>query len=170
MDFDDSFDALIGNEGGLSMDPADRGNWTSGVCGKGDLKGTKYGISAMSYPTEDIPNLTLSRAKMLYALNYWGPAGCDAVPDSVKFDLFDMAVNSGVRNAVKNLQQAAGFTGPDVDGIMGSRTLQAVQSTPEQRLWARFQGARLRFVVNSSVWATEGRGLINRIANNLMRV
>jgi lysozyme family protein len=169
MTFDDAFTALLGNEGGLSMEPNDRGNWTSGIVGQGLLKGTKYGISAMSFPGEDIANMTIDRAKDIYLRQYWGPAGCDTVPDSVKFDLFDMAVNSGVRNAVKNLQSAAGLSGGDVDGILGSHTLQAIQSTPETRLWARFQGARLRFIVNSTVWAAEGRGLINRIANNLMR-
>jgi hypothetical protein len=37
-------------EGGLSMDERDPGNWTGGAIGKGELRGTKYGISAQTYP------------------------------------------------------------------------------------------------------------------------
>lgn len=169
MNFDDCFTDLLGNEGGLSMDPSDRGNWTTGVVGQGALKGTKYGISAMSFPSEDIENMTLDRAKAIYFKEYWGPAGCDTVPESMRFDLFDMAVNSGVKNAVKNLQHAAGLVGGDVDGVLGSHTLLAISSIPEQRLWSRFQGARLKFITDSTVWSTQGKGLVNRIANNLMK-
>jgi lysozyme family protein len=51
--------------------------------------------------------MTLERAKTIYKRDYWGPAGCDTVPDGIKFDLFDMAVNSGVKPAVRTLQKAA---------------------------------------------------------------
>jgi lysozyme family protein len=47
MTFDDAFKGLILIEKGYQDDPNDRGNWTSGVIGIGELKGTKYGISAM---------------------------------------------------------------------------------------------------------------------------
>lgn len=35
MNFDQAFDRLLGNEGGLSMDPNDPGNWTGGHVGVG---------------------------------------------------------------------------------------------------------------------------------------
>lgn len=41
--------------------------------------------------------MTLERAKPIYRRDYWGPAGCDAVPHGIRFDLFDMAANSGVK-------------------------------------------------------------------------
>ena len=40
---------VFGHEGGLSLDPNDRGNWTSGVIGKGELKGTKFGIASVFF-------------------------------------------------------------------------------------------------------------------------
>ena len=44
--------AFLGpEEGTLSLDPTDTGNWTGGAVGRGTLVGTKYGISAASYPT-----------------------------------------------------------------------------------------------------------------------
>lgn len=168
MDFDTAFSQLIGNEGGYQDDPRDRGNWTGGDTGKGLLKGTKFGISARSYPAEDIENLTADRAKEIYLRDYWGPAGCDSVPDCLKFDLFDMAVNSGVKQAIRSLQGAVGET---QDGVLGPLTLQAIQSMPPGRLYARFNSARLNFLTGlpDSQWLAYGRGLVNRIANNMMR-
>lgn len=165
MDFDTAFDRLIGHEGGLSKDSRDNGNWTGGIQGKGRLAGSKYGISAASYPGEDIENLTLARAKEIYRRDYWGPAGCDAVPDPIKFDLFDMAVNSGKGAAIRALQKAVGER---EDGILGPRTLQAMAGMPALRVVARFNGARLAYMSEATTWPAHGRGWARRIAANLM--
>ena len=65
MNFDQAFTALIGNEGNYTLNHKDRGNWTGGMSGAGQLRGTKYGISAASYPAVDIKNLTLEAAKAI---------------------------------------------------------------------------------------------------------
>jgi lysozyme family protein len=168
MDFDVAFGKVIGHEGGLSMDPRDRGNWTGGEQGKGALKGTKYGIAAHVYPNEDIANLTLERAKELYLRDYWGPAGCDALPAHIRFDVFDMAVNSGRAQAIRTLQRAAGMRAGEVDGKLGPRTLAAVSSVPATRLVARFNAERLLFMTELAVWPTFSRGWAKRIAHNLL--
>ncbi len=165
MTFDEAFDRLIGHEGGLSMRADDPGNWTGGKIGIGELKGTKYGIAANTFPHEDIATLTLDRAKHLYQTHYWWPAGCDAVPDGTRFDVFDMAVNSGVRAAIRTLQKAVGER---EDGILGPLTLQAVQSMHPARFVARFNGVRLMFMAGLSNWPAAGRGWARRIASNLM--
>jgi lysozyme family protein len=153
MNFDAAFVRLIGHEGGVSNNPNDGGGLT------------KYGISKRAYPGEDIINLSLDRAKRIYHQDYWGPAGCDTVPDAIKFDLFDMAVNSGVKTAIKTLQKAVGQF---EDGILGPKTLQAVQSMPGPRLVARFNGSRLMFMTDLNVWPTFGKGWARRIASNLL--
>lgn len=152
MNFDQAFEKLIGHEGGYVCNPADPGGET------------KFGISRRSYPMEDIRNMTLERAKALYLRDYWGPAGCDAVPDGVKFDLFDTAVNSGITTAIRLLQGAAGVT---QDGIVGPITLQALGSMPASRLVARFNGFRLAFMSCTPQWETFSRGWARRIASNL---
>lgn len=151
--FDQAFERLIGHEGGYVNHPSDPGGETN------------FGISKRSYPGEDIRGMTLARAKEIYRRDFWGPAGCDAVPDGVRFDLFDMAVNSGVRQAVKTLQRAVRET---EDGAIGPRTLQAVQSMPAERLRARFNGVRLAFMAGLSNWPAFGRGWAMRIADNLL--
>ena len=80
MNFDQAFETLIGHEGGYVNDPRDPGGET------------KYGITKRQYPGEDIPNMTLVRAKDIYQRDYWWKAGCDLVPDEVKFDLFDICL------------------------------------------------------------------------------
>ena len=153
MTFDEAFVKLIDHEGGYVDHPNDPGGRT------------KYGISQRTYPGEDIRNLTLERAKDLYRRDFWWAAGCDAVPDAVKFDLFDMAVNSGVKTAIRTLQRAVGT---EPDGVLGPVTLQAIQSMHAARLVARFNGHRLQFMSSLSTWPAFGRGWANRIAKNLI--
>lgn len=155
MNFDSAFELLIGHEGGYVNNPADPGGET------------RFGISKRSYPGEDIKTVTLARAKTIYLRDFWAPAGCDGVPAAVRFDLFDMAVNSGVRAAVKCLQGAAGCT---QDGVLGPKTLQAVGALDGAQLAARFNGARLQFMTDLPTWASFGKGWARRIASNLKRI
>lgn len=153
MNFDEAFEKLLGHEGGYVDDRRDPGGET------------KYGISARAYPGEDIKNMTLERAREIYARDYWGPAGCDALSDGAKLQVFDMAVNSGVKTAIKTIQRAIGAV---PDGVLGPLTLQAIQSMPAPRFIARFNGQRLALMANLSNWPTYSRGWALRIADNLM--
>lgn len=167
MTFDQAFTQLIDHEGGYTDDPKDRGNWTTGVIGNGELKGTKYGISAMTYPNLNIKGLTLEDVKAIYYRDYWQAAGCELVPTAIKFDLFDMAVNSGVATAIKTLQKAVHVV---ADGDIGAKTLAAIMATPADTLLARFNGHRLLFMTQTKAWATYNKGWAVRIANNLIGV
>lgn len=153
MNFDQSFERLIGHEGGLVDHPDDPGGQT------------KFGISQRSYPGEDIRNMSLERAKAIYLRDYWGPAGCDALPEAAKFQAFDMAVNSGITTTAKTIQRAVGAV---PDGVLGPATLLAIQSMPAPRFVARFNGQRLAFMAGLSNWPSFSRGWALRIADNLM--
>lgn len=154
MNFDQAFTALIGNEGGYVLDSRDPGGET------------KYGISKRSYPGEDIAGLTLERAKEIYRRDFWGPAGCDAWPDAVKFDVFDMAVNAGVKTSIKMLQRCVGAAD---DGVIGPQTAMKVQSAAPDWVARRFTAQRIRFYTGLKTWATYGAGWMNRLAANLER-
>ena len=166
MNFDMAFETLIGHEGGFTDNPKDKGNWTGGKIGVGQLTGTKYGISARSYPGENIKEMTLVRAKDIYQRDYWWKAGCDLVPDCVKFDLFDTAVNAGPTSAIKMIQRAAGVFD---DGVIGPKTMQAFSTIDPQLLDKRFSGHRLDHLNNLESWPDFGRGWAQRIAENLMK-
>ena len=154
MNFDDSFARLIGLEGGYVNDPLDPGGET------------RYGISKRAYPHEDIAGMTLAQAKTIYLHDYWGKAGCDAAPDALKFELFDMAVNQGPAAAVRALQHAAGVA---EDGVIGPHTLMALQSMPPASLLYRFDAARLIAYTQSddTRWLRFGRGWVKRVASNM---
>lgn len=172
MNFEQAFQRLLGHEGEFQSDPEDRANWTSGVKGVGLLKGTKYGISAMSYPHEDIKNMTVERARQTYLRDFWVPAGCDLVPQPIKYVLFDTAVHTSMpgrpKAAVKMLQRAAGVTD---DGVIGKQTILAINSIDPYRLFARFVGQRIDYSNNNrEQWQRYGAGWSQRFAEILMEV
>jgi len=131
-------------EGGLTLDPDDNGNWTGGEKGKGVLKGTKHGISAATYPNEDIPNMTRERAEFLLHRDYWIMYSCDEIPEPIRLHYFDVAVNSGGIRAIYLLQKACGFKGVDVDGLIGNKTRAAMKKLGDKKLGAIKIYARMR--------------------------
>lgn len=86
-------------EGGFSKNPDDPGNWTGGVVGVGELKGTNWGISAAAFPHLDIENLTLEDARAIYRSGYWEPLNLDDYSPEYAMVVFDSAVQHGVNRA-----------------------------------------------------------------------
>lgn len=161
MSFDRAFAYVVSPdvEGEFSDDPEDRGNWTSGVIGQGELKGTKFGISAMSYPDLDIKNLTIGQARELYERDYWRRARCHEMPPEVGFAVFDSAINQGAGAAVRMLQDALDVT---TDGVIGPKTLAAIQRSNPRRLLIDFTAERILRYVDTSTWKHHGRGWTRR--------
>ncbi len=121
---------------------------------------TKYGISKRAYPSEDIKNLTLERAKELYHRDYWGPIKGDQLPSALAMCLFDMAVNSGPAQAIRTLQRAIDVS---VDGVLGPGTLGKALSLPTEILVAYFQAERVLFMSKLPEFPTFGRGWARRV-------
>lgn len=138
--FDKAFEHTLGFEGGYTKDPSDKGNWTGGQIGQGELKGTKFGISAMAYPSFDIENLTVDQAKEVYRRDYWNPLGLDRVEDTrLSMKLFDMGVNMGLTRTIKILQAALNYllaSDKEVaeDGKLGPATLVSINAVKSDRL------------------------------------
>lgn len=164
MDFNTAFDRLIGHEGELSLDPRDPGNWTGGAPGKGELKGSKYGVSAASYPNEDIKNLTPARAKILFRRDFWDRVNADTLPDGVAWQLADFAYNSGPETAVRYLQRALGVAD---DGRWGPASQAAADKTTETDMIMLLSAERLDFMTRLTIWPSQGKGWARRIAQNL---
>lgn len=160
MNFEQAFENVVGHEGGFQDDPRDDGNWTGGKQGLGELKGTKFGISAASYPTLDIRNLTVADARAIYLRDFWKPLRADELPAMLREFVFDFAVNSGVGAAAMALQTAAGALR---DGSVGPRTIEAVRRHPPRAV------LRLVFVERAMVFALSpkdrvyGRGWYARL-------
>lgn len=165
--FEVAFARTIDHEKGLSLDPEDDGNWTGGKRGAGLLKGTKYGISAATYPDEDIANLTLARAAFLYRRDFWNLLELDALPVPLACLVFDAAVNHGPGNALRILQRALGVSADGVIGEVTRRAMQAAVARPEL-LVMRFIGHRLLFWSDRSKWPSFGKGWTRRGAKELL--
>lgn len=162
--FDIFIRRILSHEGGYTDNRKDPGNWTGGKVGVGELKGTKFGIAANTYPHLDIKNLTLDQAAAIYRRDYWDKARAGDMPPAVGFQLLDAAVNSGVGRATRWLQSAAGAT---PDGVIGPLTLAAIKKTDACDLVLRFLAERLEFMTDLSVWPTFGKGWARRIAENM---
>ena len=137
----------------------DRGNWTSGIVGVGELKGTKYGICAMSYPDVDIYNLTEEQAIEIYRRDYWCATKCDSLPDALSVAVFDYAIHSSPKTAIKDLQKALGVT---VDGIIGNQTIGACNRLPLKKIIIKYFDNRLDHMIHCKGWQENCKGWVNR--------
>lgn len=164
MRFTRYIDRILGHEGGYSSDSKDPGNWTGGRVGVGELRGTKFGIAANTYPTLDIKNLTRADAVAIYERDFWQAIGAERLPGAVAFSALDGAVNSGIQRSVLWLQRAAGVAD---DGRWGPVTQAAVLAADPNDLAMRYNAERLDFMTRLTNWAEHGRGWARRIAANL---
>lgn len=158
--YEDAFERVIGHEGGFTKDTKDRGNWTSGICGQGQNKGTKFGISCMAYPNEDIEGMKLERAHAIYKKDYWDKMRCDELPMGVDYACFDQAINSGVQRSIKWLQAAVGTK---VDGKIGPQTVSAANKQAEAITVDKMCNARLAFLKQVKTWPRYGKGWTKRV-------
>ena len=167
MTFDQAFDRLIGHEGKFTDNPKDDGNWTGGKQGRGELRGTKFGIAAKSYPYLDIKNLTLDEAKAIYLEDFWDVIG--HAHGAVKFQLFDAAVNHGRGNAVRILQRAVGAADDGAWGPLSQAALDRMEKiNGHDDVLLRFLAYRFKFWASLQKFDAFGRGWTNRGADNLL--
>ncbi len=157
-EFDACFDKLLGNEGGY-VSPQE----AAARCDPGGE--TNWGVCKRSYPNEDISKLTQDRAKQIYLADFWNACHASMLPPEARFDVFDGAVNSGVTQSLKWLQQAVDV---EPDGVIGPATLAAIGKLPGAVISARFNGYRLRFMCGLKNWPQSSRGWAKRIASNLI--
>lgn len=154
MNFDQAFDELLKHEGGYSDHAADPG-------GK-----TRYGITE-SVAREvgyrgDMRELSLELAKRIYKDRYWDAVRADELPASARYAVFDAAVNSGPRQAIRWLQRAVGAKD---DGVIGPQTLGLVRDANQEKLVRVYLAERLRFMSTLSNWPAFSRGWARRIAD-----
>jgi len=157
MTLDEAFEKLLGHEGGYSNNPADPGGET--------MWGITYRVARAWGYVGQMRDLPIETAKDIYRSLYWNKVRADELPDAIRFDVFDCAVNSGVGQAVRFLQRAAGA--PE-DGIIGPKTLRAARLMDPQKLDKRLSGYRLLFMADLKTWPTFGKGWARRIGNNLI--
>lgn len=156
MNFDTAFDHLITLEGGFNNHPDDPGGAT--------MYGVTEKVARANGFTGHMKDLTLAFAKSVYRKDYWDSCQCDSMPDVIRYPLFDAAVNSGSKQAVKWLQAAINV---NADGVIGPKTKAAISASNYDLVRQKMIGARLRFMTNLSNWPSFSRGWARRIATLL---
>lgn len=152
-DYDTAFAVTIGLEGGYVNDPSDPGGET------------KYGISKRQYPDEDIENMTLVRAKLLYKRDYWDVIKGDELPAKLNHIVFDAAVNQGCDKASgfaaqKMLQKVLGVA---QDGVLGRDTMEAVKKKSGKTLCGQYLSERAMRYIGTRNFDKFGRGWFYRL-------
>lgn len=83
---------------------------------------------------------------------------------AISYQYFDATINHGSRIATKMLQRTVGAK---ADGVLGDKTLQALESYSEIDLVHGFIAQRLWFYSRLKHFGTFGRGWARRVADNL---
>lgn len=142
----DKFEAalryVLANEGGFVDNPNDIGG------------ATNFGITYTSLSKFIGKPITLDYLKSLtqdivfdfYKKTFWVPMVCDTFSLPVACALFDTAVNMGQITATKIAQRCLGSLLSD--GILGDKTVQALQAVDEKLFLSKYIGALLNYDID----------------------
>ncbi|MNV37999.1 putative Peptidoglycan domain protein [compost metagenome] len=156
MNFDHAFDRLMGHEGGYSNHPDDPGGET--------MWGVTIAVARANGYTGPMRSMPRDTAKAIYQAQYWDKVRADNMPFPVAFQVFDAAVNHGTDQAAKFLQRAAGVAD---HGIVGPKTLAAVEARGTASILLLFNAEREQFYTNLKTWPSFGKGWSRRVVTNL---
>jgi lysozyme family protein len=149
--FDKYLPLLMQVEGGYQNNPNDKGNYNS----KGELVGTQYGVSARWYETvlgrppkvSDMKAISQQYATSLYQRYFWDAKKASAINDqAVANTVIDHDVNAGngIKLAQRTLNNHFGYNLSE-DGIMGSNTLNALNSVDPQKFVFHYNFSRAEY-------------------------
>jgi lysozyme family protein len=158
--FEDCLARILKHEGGYVNDPLDSGGRTNlGVT-------QRVWEEFVGHPvTEaDMKALTPQKVGSMYKLKYWNPSYCEVLPKGLDYVVFDFAVNAGTGRSVKTLQQAIGCV---ADGVIGPKTMAAINDANPKDLITKFSDARADFyqgiVARKPDQARFIKGWLNRV-------
>lgn len=146
------------------------GGWSDVITDKGGA--TYCGITLATYQQYfgknktkyDLRNISNDEWLHIFNVGYWNPWKADQIKnDSIALLCVDMGFNSGVKNAIKRVQTALGC---NADGIVGPKTLAALNATPSYEVFYKIWRMRCKYYVSlagSGNQLSNLRGWINRI-------
>ena len=151
-DFTQFFTHVFKVEGGYQKNKADKGNYN----GKGQLVGTKYGISAKtlefhlgrSVTANDMKNLTKSVATAIYKKLYWDICKGDKITNqNVANILIDHSVNFNPIKASKLLYSVVNAFGNNLTTktIISDELINALNKLDQQQVFEAIKNARINY-------------------------
>lgn len=151
--FDSYIVSVKSFEGGYQDRGDDPGNFNS----RRELVGTNHGISAKTYQRwigyppsiEDMKNITLQIAQEIFKVWYWDKVNASSISSQeVAENIVDHAINAGVFSSAKIVQEVLNIhfnQSLQIDGIIGRRTIDAINKTPSKELFRRISEHRLSY-------------------------
>jgi lysozyme family protein len=160
MRFEECLKRILKHEGGFVNDPLDSGGMTN----LGVTKRVWEEFVGHPVSEADMRALTPEKVGKLYKQRYWNSAYCEVLPKGLDYVVFDFAINAGTGRSVKTLQSAIGVV---ADGVIGPRTMAAINGANAKDLVAKFSDARTDFyqgiVARKPDQARFIRGWLNRV-------
>ena len=154
--FDECLAFTLRAEGGFSDHAADPG----GATNMGITRATLAAVRGHAVSKADVRALTRVEAADIYRALYWKAVRGDELPGGVDAVVFDYAVNSGPKAAIRTLQGALGFK---QDGVLSRRCILAAQGADYAGLVRSLCAARMNFLKRLSTWLVFRRGWTARM-------
>ena len=137
-EFEKALKRILKHEGGYVNDPLDSGGMTN----LGVTKRVWEEFVGHPVSEADMRALTPEIIAPMYKMKYWNSSYCEVLPKGLDYVVFDFAVNAGTGRSVKTLQQAIGCV---ADGVIGPKTMAAINDAEPKDLIAKFSDARADF-------------------------
>jgi lysozyme family protein len=156
--FETALAHVLKSEGGYVNNPQDPGGRTNLGCTQAVWE------AFVGHPVSeaDMKALTPEDVAPLYKRKYWDKVSGDQLPAGLDYAVFDAAINSGPGRAAKWLQEVVGV---EADGVIGYKTIIALQEMPLARIIALYNDKRLQFLESLPTFTTFGRGWSNRVSS-----
>lgn len=156
--FETALAHVLQSEGGYVNNPKDPGGMTNLGC----TKTTWEEFVGHPVSEADMRALTPASVAPLYKRKYWDKVSGDQLPTGLDYAVFDAAINSGPGRAAKWLQEVVGV---EADGVIGYKTIVALQETPLAKIISQYNDKRLQFLESLPTFATFGKGWSNRVSS-----
>lgn len=131
---------IIRWEGGYVCDPLDRG----GATNKGVTISTYRFYCGNNKSVDDLKRITESEWKYILQKGFWEPWKADLITNqSIANICVDFAWASGPKTAIVKIQRSLGLL---PDGIVGPKTLAALNEGDKNATFNKIKSERLRFV------------------------
>ena len=131
------------------------------VASLGDGAGaTKYGITHVSYPRENIRQLTKRRAGELYHKDFWAPLRADEMTCITSITIFDFSINAGKNTAIKTTQHVLGL--PE-SGVVTDAMIKALAMREQHWAFNDYNQHRAQYYRECRQFGKYGKGWLKRI-------
>lgn len=154
--FETALAHVLVHEGGFVDHPDDPG----GATNKGVTLMTFRRFYGAERTVGDLKAITNEQLGRIYREGYWDACRCDQLPAGVDYCVFDAAVNSGPRRAVRWLE---GAVGRPVSGTIADDTVREAGRREPSLVIDRMCDTRMAFLRSLRHFATFGRGWTRRV-------